>query len=306
MSNQEWYYEKDGSQQGPVSGDGLQQLISSGSIPRSTVVWREGLTNWTPYDQSELCSNPYSPPATPVGGPLAPPQPFVARNARLKGDFNFGVFESLSSGWQTMVRDFWPFVGFGALAYIIYGVASNLLIPILVGTFPMLGGYMYYTLKRVRNQPADIEVIFDGYKRRIGSTALLSFLVILPWIVGMVVIFGGLAFFAATPEKVEANPIPAIVFGVAGTLLMVIISTVITIVCSLATLLCLDCDIGWSKAFGLANKAFFKRMFKFIGFAIVTSILGFVGMLALFVGSFVTGAWTVAAFSHIYEEAFGD
>ena len=41
-----WYYALNGSQQGPVSEEQLVQLVSSGTINSTTLVWREGLPEW--------------------------------------------------------------------------------------------------------------------------------------------------------------------------------------------------------------------------------------------------------------------
>lgn len=44
----EWFYVKDGKQLGPVSEDALEGLISDGSLPSDSKVWKEGMTDWVP------------------------------------------------------------------------------------------------------------------------------------------------------------------------------------------------------------------------------------------------------------------
>lgn len=44
----EWYYAKNGKQEGPVSGAALRSMIVSGQIASADLVWRAGMTDWRP------------------------------------------------------------------------------------------------------------------------------------------------------------------------------------------------------------------------------------------------------------------
>ena len=46
-----WYYEKAGQRQGPVPESELDRLLASGEISAATLVWSEGMANWTPLGQ---------------------------------------------------------------------------------------------------------------------------------------------------------------------------------------------------------------------------------------------------------------
>jgi uncharacterized RDD family membrane protein YckC len=46
-----WYYAENGQQNGPVEDAQLEQLLNSGRIQPETLVWREGMTTWQPYNQ---------------------------------------------------------------------------------------------------------------------------------------------------------------------------------------------------------------------------------------------------------------
>lgn len=48
MAQNEWFYENAGQRQGPVSPVALKQLAVTGNITPSTLVWKEGLPQWTP------------------------------------------------------------------------------------------------------------------------------------------------------------------------------------------------------------------------------------------------------------------
>jgi uncharacterized RDD family membrane protein YckC len=46
-----WYYVKQGQQTGPVDDEQLDQLKASGAIQGDTLIWREGMANWLPYQE---------------------------------------------------------------------------------------------------------------------------------------------------------------------------------------------------------------------------------------------------------------
>ena len=51
-----WYYEKAGQRQGPVPESELDRLLASGEINAATLVWSEGMANWTPLGQARPSS----------------------------------------------------------------------------------------------------------------------------------------------------------------------------------------------------------------------------------------------------------
>lgn len=44
----EWYYGENGQRMGPISEADLGGLIAAGRIGMATLIWREGMTQWTP------------------------------------------------------------------------------------------------------------------------------------------------------------------------------------------------------------------------------------------------------------------
>ena len=48
MSSDKWFYAKNGERSGPVSSSALKQMAGSGQLGISDVVWREGMSEWTP------------------------------------------------------------------------------------------------------------------------------------------------------------------------------------------------------------------------------------------------------------------
>lgn len=46
-----WYYAKDGQQMGPIEESELSSLVASRTIGATTLVWREGMPQWQPYQE---------------------------------------------------------------------------------------------------------------------------------------------------------------------------------------------------------------------------------------------------------------
>lgn len=54
----DWYYESEGSRQGPVSRTQIAELIELGAIRGETLVWTQGMVDWTPCSEvAELSLN---------------------------------------------------------------------------------------------------------------------------------------------------------------------------------------------------------------------------------------------------------
>ena len=63
-----FYYAVAGQQNGPVSEEQLDQLVSSGAVSPTTLVWREGMDTWQPYSTLK-------PGAMPAAMPVSPESP---------------------------------------------------------------------------------------------------------------------------------------------------------------------------------------------------------------------------------------
>jgi len=71
----DWFYDKQGQQQGPVDAGALGELVRSGTLSPDTLVWKEGMGDWQPYrtvaelNSSSSQTSPYQTPASnPYGG----------------------------------------------------------------------------------------------------------------------------------------------------------------------------------------------------------------------------------------------
>ncbi|MBK1831569.1 DUF4339 domain-containing protein [Verrucomicrobiaceae bacterium R5-34] len=96
-TEKQWFYtDSAGQQAGPVSADGLRQLSAAGTVSSATLVWSEGMAEWTPATQvpgllptqTTAAGNPYATPQTSVTAPVSHddyPIPEVKRT-------NYGLF----------------------------------------------------------------------------------------------------------------------------------------------------------------------------------------------------------------------
>src|SRR5690349_18187803 len=63
-----WYYVSNSEQKGPVDDVEFERLVQHGSIDSATLVWREGLANWQPYQELRGQASLPSPSAAPLSG----------------------------------------------------------------------------------------------------------------------------------------------------------------------------------------------------------------------------------------------
>jgi hypothetical protein len=64
----QWYYGKDGQQQGPVDEATIKSLLASGQLAPSDLVWKEGMANWAAASTLPEFANA-APPAPQYGQP---------------------------------------------------------------------------------------------------------------------------------------------------------------------------------------------------------------------------------------------
>jgi uncharacterized membrane protein len=77
----DWYYAADNAQKGPINESELKAHFATNQLPTDTLVWKEGMENWTPANQVPAFS--FRPPPTPAkvqpsASPDAPAVPTAA------------------------------------------------------------------------------------------------------------------------------------------------------------------------------------------------------------------------------------
>jgi uncharacterized membrane protein len=73
----DWYYAENNEQRGPVLEADLKGLLTSNKVPADTLVWKEGMANWTPATEIASLQTPVvvSATGTPNPGSVTPVTP---------------------------------------------------------------------------------------------------------------------------------------------------------------------------------------------------------------------------------------
>jgi hypothetical protein len=104
MANRQWYAAIDGKQAGPFTDERLRELIAAGSVRPHTLVWCEGMQDWTKAGEVPGLFPSASPPRMPAGG---------------------GPVAGAAIGPLSMTVGVWPLFGRGLLL----GLGQILIIP---------------------------------------------------------------------------------------------------------------------------------------------------------------------------------
>jgi TM2 domain-containing membrane protein YozV len=70
-----WYYEQNGNRIGPVDEATMRSLIANRTISIDTLVWTNGMANWTPLQQTQLAAGLPVPPPMPNTAPVSAHHP---------------------------------------------------------------------------------------------------------------------------------------------------------------------------------------------------------------------------------------
>ncbi len=324
-STSAWFYQQGGQQCGPADAETVVALRLSGGLDDNALVWREGMPGWVPFRESELAVLagvrdlaviPGAPPPVPSSA-----EAFVPRQVRMRPQFGVPIRGCLGLGWRLLTSRFWPFVGCFTLVTLILSVASQLVLPSFFLVYPLMGGFYWYALRVLRGKPADIELIFEGFRRQFAPLAILNLIVtaITFGIMIGIAIVVGIVFFGVVLSVGSVEALDGLDrglgagmgFGIFVLFVVAMVALIVPLVYlqavgSLATLLILDGALDAGVAMRLAWQATKMRFVKVGVFFFVNGIVSASGMIVLGVGVLVTGAWASLAMVCLYEEIFGE
>jgi len=312
-----WFYEIDGQQRGPLTEEELHELNRSGAIGKENLIWKDGMPDWLSYsavfDQASTAATSETPPsAMPPAVPesMAPKPPFVPRNARLREDSNPRIFSAMGRGWNLMFYDFGPNLGYFLLVSLILSIAMQLVVPILFLMFPIVAGCYFSYLKKSRGQFTELGDIFEGFKRRFGDLAIVNLATVIPAIVfGAVVggaMFGGCVYMLNENMPGQSEDVLIVLVIVGGLFLLTLLFGWFGLIGTLASMLCLDCEISAGPALRLAFAGAMRHFFRILLFGFMTIFVSSIGTIAIYIGCLLTSLWMMIATIYIYEDLFGD
>lgn len=237
----EWFYEKNGAQQGPVSEAELRELLNQGEISPSNLVWKQGMGDWAPYasifDEGGAVSSKTACPT--CGASVASSELIPAGDSKVcpncREDYAQGLREGLSQpvrnqtgrgtggrmpnpDLRRMARE--TLAGNWAIAVVVtflYYLLQQLgaMIPvagaivqwIIMG--PLSLGFYAYFIGLYRGEPVEVGTLFSGFSqfaKGLGiyfvTTIIVSLVALLAAAPGIVLI--GLAFTGDYPAPEES------------------------------------------------------------------------------------------------------
>ena len=150
----EWFYEKNGSQQGPVSEEALQALFERGDLSGNNLVWREGMGDWATY--ASVFSD-----AASASVPLAVSAQREFADVSASG-LRREAREALAGNWLSgvLVTFLYQLLQQVAVAIPLLGLIAPFVI-----TGPMLLGYHAYLQGLIRREAVEVGTLFNGFQR---------------------------------------------------------------------------------------------------------------------------------------------
>jgi hypothetical protein len=303
----------DGKEYGPVTADQIRAWITAGRAnldtkakPAGTEDWRR-LGDFAEFGGTATSSPPALPRSARVEGPVdakAFADDLIARAAPLD------VFGCIGRSFELWKSNFLRLVGVTLLILIIQafsgmipfvGALSSLL---LNGVF--YGGLYYYYLGLMRGEPRTVGDGFAGFSKALGPlvlatllTTLLTLVVIIPFAIPFVIAFVKGA--AAAQNSGIAPTMPGATAWIAlccGIVVMVYLS----ISWAFTFPLVIDRGLGSWTAMNVSLRVVSKQWFRVFAVAFLGGLLSMLGLVALFVGVFLTIPIVFGAILYAYED----
>jgi hypothetical protein len=165
----------DGKEYGPVTAAQVRSWIAAGRANLQTRVKAEGSDEWkTIADFPEVTA----------------PGPVAASHAG-----KLDIISCYERSWALLKANFWPLVGVSfvasALMCVVLWVQNiapylQVITPLFAG--PIIGGWYYYFLRRIRGEAATFGDLFGGFARAYGNLVAIGFLVSIFIVVGLILL----------------------------------------------------------------------------------------------------------------------
>jgi len=169
----------DGKEYGPVTAAQVRTWIAGGRANLQTRIRAEGSDEWrTAADFPEITAT----------GPAAG-LPLRVRAGKLD---LIGCYER---SWALLKANFWPLVGTSLIICALVGAVLafvtavpylQIVAPLFVG--PLVGGWYYYFLRRIRGEKATLGDLFSGFTSVYGNLVAVGFLVSTFFMVGIILL----------------------------------------------------------------------------------------------------------------------
>ena len=330
-----WYYADGQNRLGPLSEEAWDEVVASGKIQPSTLVWNETLPTWTPFSQLPVAAP--EPPATlaptaPVGGGFSQPQygnqplssqswdtpepkeetPEAYVERLISEDYQTSASSCLERAWNLFKADFGLLLGSTVLCVLLLIAAS--LFPFLGFFFRLilsgvlLGGLYSIYLLRLRDEPANIKDLFSGFSgpqfKRLALTCVTNIIASAVLFIPIIITAGVIGI---TPDnfKVVAAEDPLSVLVIAVVALAASIPWVYLLMGWIFVVpLVADKNLGVGAAMHLSLKKVMQRPWTVAWVIIVGGVVGLSGALAFGFGIIFTIPLYHATLMVLYTDIF--
>ena len=328
----DWFYEKNGKQNGPVEVSELTRMLDAGDLSLDSLVWHDGMDDWKPMGEADVLRNEsgegmavcaYSGEVkvksemVPYGDRWVSPEhkeAFVQQlmeGTQFKGggdvaDYQVNISQHFGQAWKLLTEDFWPIIGVSAAVFAGYMAASQVPLAGALAGFvatPLFAGLFYYMLLKVRGQTARIEDSLAGFKRNFLQLFLLGIIQMI--IVWASMIPGGLVLVGGVVAIEGVSEVAGITIIVVGVVLAILPAVYLSTVWMFSNWLCIDREMDFWPSMTVSMKAVNKHWFGCFLFALVMGAINMTGALVFCVGIFFAFPFTVLALAFFYEDVFG-
>jgi hypothetical protein len=173
----------------------------------------------------------------------------------------------------------------------------------------MCGLYLALFQRR-RGQPVEFGILFKGFDY-LGESIIATLIHVLPVIVIIVPFY--IAFYAGMflmMARQGSEPEPAAMLGFFAIffvflIIVLVLVIVISVLFTFTYPLIVDRRLSGLDAVKLSAKAALSNFWQLLGLLLLTSALGFVGILLCYVGVVLVFPVTFAALATAYEQVFG-
>jgi predicted Ser/Thr protein kinase len=228
--------------------------------------------------------------ATSVASAPAPMGDALVREV-LARDYNLDIRSCLRRAWALVRSDFWPIVAVTALMLALLAVAGSVGSTVGINTArqsteqsgapilmllvygPLMGGLSLYYLKKIRGEPANVELAFSGFSNRFLHLFL-----------------GGFVTWALTGLGFICLILPGVYLFVAWWFTLTLI---------------VDKKLDFWPAMELSRKVVTKHWWKLFGFMLVVLLVFALGLLVCGIGFFIAAPLGMIAATYAYEDMFG-
>jgi hypothetical protein len=228
----------------------------------------------------------------------------LARTIRQR-DYSISIGDCVTRAWELLKNNFWLLVGGTAISMIIQQAGS--FIPILGIVLPLLlygvfyGGIYNLFLKALRGDNATIGDIFSGFSNRFIHLTLTTIIQAIVIIAIMGVAAGIAALLVPVLRTNNVNP-----WLLLSLLPIVIVPTAyLMIAWSLSLPLVMDRGLTFWSAMEVSRQVVTMHWWKFLGLLIVATLITLLGVLACFIGAFVTMPIFFGMVAYAYDDIFG-